>query len=279
MTLTLVSWNVDGFARVASSLPGIMTRLGSPDVLSLQEVRLRPQDTDDVGALERALPGYACAHALARDPQNASFRGGRTYGVATFVRASLRSEPGITFPWDREGRFVVTRLPELGMAIGNIYAVNGTDKAYFDHDRAHIDGTRHDFKRRFLTRVAEACARQRDEGDALVLAGDWNVSRAPLDATPRLRTEEPHATARAQLNEAFLPSLDLVDPFRERHPELRAFTWFNRQARGERLDAARVDYVLLSRSLLAAVREIGIHDAASERFGSDHAPVFARLST
>ena len=38
-----------------------------------------------------------------------------------------------------------------------------------------------------------------------------------------------------------------VDIWRERHPTERAYTWFNRRARG--LDAARVDYILVSSEL------------------------------
>jgi len=69
-----------------------------------------------------------------------------------------------------------------------------------------------------------------------------------------------------------MPSLDLVDVYRELHPEARAYTWF---ARKRTLDAARVDYFLISRSLLPRVVEAEILE---DRRGSDHAPITLRLN-
>ncbi|HVI59000.1 MAG TPA: hypothetical protein VM619_09055 [Luteimonas sp.] len=65
--------------------------------------------------------------------------------------------------------------------------------------------------------------------------------------------------------------------FRERHPEARAYTWFNRRARGGRLDAARVDFVLASRALADRLTGTGIDEDAQARPGSDHAPLWVEL--
>ena len=48
--------------------------------------------------------------------------------------------------------------------------------------------------------------------------------------------------------------------------------WFNRRARGGRLDAARVDFVLASRALADCVTATGIDETEAARPGSDHAP-------
>ena len=72
--------------------PYLVQELGAPEVLCLQELRIRPQDADAVSALQTALSGYHCHYALSRDPRNAKFRGGRMYGVATFVRGHWRAE-------------------------------------------------------------------------------------------------------------------------------------------------------------------------------------------
>ena len=84
--MRLVSWNVENAVRCLPSLPVIVDGLGRPDVLCLQELRIRQQDSAAISALEGALPGYACHYSLPRDPRNVTFRGGRIYGVATFVR-------------------------------------------------------------------------------------------------------------------------------------------------------------------------------------------------
>ena len=186
------------------------------------------------------------------------------YGVATFVRGRWHAEvPG----WDREGRVVVTR--RAGLAVVNLYAVNGTSKAYYD-EAGSIAGDRHELKRRFQTGIMDLGRDLRKEG-AVIMAGDWNVSRTAQDTHPRLRTEGPHARARAELNGRMVDE-GFVDIWREHHPTERAYTWFNRRARG--LDAARVDYILVSSDIAPRIRSSSILDLLPL---SDHAPVLVEL--
>jgi len=124
--------------------------------------------------------------------------------------------------------------------------------------------------------MVEECSILQARGLRLLLAGDWNVSRTRLDTTPRLRTEEPRATVRRRFNDEFIGELDLVDLFRDRHPQARAYTWFNRRARNGRLDAARVDVVLASRALADCVTATGIDETETARPGSDHAPLWVK---
>src|SRR5688572_19179221 len=106
--LTIVSWNVDGLSARSAELARLVARL-APSVICLQEVRIRARDEAEVAALRCALAGYDCHVSLCRDSRNATFRGGRTYGVATFVRTSLRATER-PFDWDLEGRAVATTL-------------------------------------------------------------------------------------------------------------------------------------------------------------------------
>lgn len=279
--LRLVSWNIENLAPWLDGEPSLAAqhaRLGTPDVWCLQEVRIRPQDAGLVERMRHALPGYSCQFALNRDPRNGAFRGGRAYGVATYVREDL-APAALRFDWDHEGRACLSLLPKLGIAVGNIYAVNGTPRPHFDHERGAVHGDRHAFKQAFIARLGDALEALQAQGVDLLLAGDWNVSRTRLDATPRLRTEEPHATARRRFNEEFIGGLDLVDIFRERHPETRAYTWHHRRPRGGRKDAARVDFVLASRALADRVIETGIDEDKAARPRSDHAPLWLTLRT
>ena len=261
LLVRLVAWNIETLARRLPELPRVVDEhLGKPDVLCLQELRIRTQDADDVAALERALPGYTCHHSLPRDRNNVTFRGGRAYGVATFVRADATAEIPA---WDLEGRVVVTRLP--AMSIINVYAVNGTSKPYLDAAGA-VDGDRHAFKRRLQRQVLELATTLRAHG-SVIAAGDWNVTRTALDTHPRLRTEQPHARARAELN-AQLEATGFVDIWRHLHPDERGYSWFNPRART--LDAARVDYILVSPDLVGHVRAATIMDRHA---WSDHAPI------
>jgi exodeoxyribonuclease III len=254
------------------SLLEMVAQLGSPDVLCLQEVRVRPGDAEVVQAMRSALPGYTCHAALAADPHNVRFRGGRAHGVATYIRDSLAHELVTPPAWDREGRVVVLVLPQHGLSIGNVYAVNGTDRPHYDPDSGCVDGDRHAFKRRFQADLLQYL-RTHAENRELVLMGDWNISRSAQDTHPRLRTELPHALARAMFNDTFMPALDVADAFRELHPEAHAYTWFNRLTPPGRLDAARVDFALVSRRGMQNVVDASILEEPTLRFHSDHAPV------
>jgi exodeoxyribonuclease-3 len=244
--------------------------LGEPDALCLQEVRIRNSDADAIKAMKEALPGFRCFYSLNRDLRNASFRGGRAYGVATYLRVSMRARQ-IVFDWDLEGRICAVRLTSRRIALVNVYAVNGTSRPHWNQHTCRVERDRHAFKQAFIERLGRDLAGPPFAGMKLALTGDWNVSRTRADVTPRLRTEEPHATARRRFNDEFMTSLDLVDVFRERNPETRAYTWFNTRSRY--LDAARVDFALLSRSLLPKVRDASIAADQTLRPGSDHAPI------
>ena len=251
--MKILCWNLENASK---RLAELHDQVSGYDVVCLQELRIRAQDAENVAALESALPGYRCFHSLPRDPHNVTYRGGRAYGVATFVRGEASGEVP---PWDREGRVVVVRTQ--GLAIVNLYAVNGTSKPYLD-ETGRPAGDRHAFKRRFQAQLFEL-ARELHRDGPVILAGDWNVSRTKLDTHPRLRTEEPHAQARAELNAQLH---DFIDIWRARNPDARGYTWFNPRSRS--LDAARVDYFVVS-------EDVVVRDAAilPRHRWSDHAPL------
>lgn len=272
-SMRIVSWNVENLAPWLADRAGLDAQLdamGSPDILCLQEIRVRPRDHDQIDAMRELLPGYDCAFALADDPRNASYRGGRAYGVVTYVRNTLGPVTAHVPPWDREGRVVVALLPETELSVVNIYAVNGTSRPYYAANGS-VDGDRHAYKRRFQDQLFELAT-----GGRIVIAGDWNVSRSAIDTVPRLRTQEPHATARAQLN-AHLERTGYVDAYRHRHPDGRAYSWFARSRSG-RLDAARVDYIVVSPDLVSHLRDASILDEPELRPRSDHAPIAIDLA-
>jgi exodeoxyribonuclease III len=279
----VVSWNVENLAHYLgdeprhTALAHVAEAFGSPDVLCLQELRIRPSDHALVEQAANALPGYLFVHSLANDPINAGFRGGRTYGVGTYVKRSLNARLSPSEVWDREGRLAAIELPALRLGVVNVYAVNGTQKAHWDHELGRYEGDRHRYKRRFHEHIAEVVRALRARGlDALVI-GDFNVSQERIDITPRLRTEEPHAGSRAHFAETVVRGLELVDAFRELHPDARAYTWFARRTPRGRLDAARVDFALISRDRFADVLDASIDEEPTHRFGSDHAPLSVTL--
>ncbi len=265
--MRVVSWNIENLAPwlgLTRDLRSRVAELGNPDVLCLQEVKLRPRDTELVAQMHAALPGYRCFAALCDDPRNVTFRGGRAYGVATYIRDELGPVAAQAPAWDREGRVLVTVV--AGFAIVNLYAVNGTSKPYLDPDTGAAQGDRHALKRRTQDRLFELATQLREFG-GVILAGDWNVSRSAIDTHPRLRTSGPHAMARAELN-AHLERTGFIDAFRALHPEAREYTWY---AKTYALDAARVDYFVVSPEV--QVTAARIEPRPKRGAGSDHAAI------
>ena len=277
MTIRIVSWNVESLVRWLEpggpDFAAQLAALGAPDILCLQEIRVRPKDTELVARMQALLPDHACHFALCDDPRNVTFRGGRAHGVVTFVARDLGASTFATPAWDREGRVVVSAIPALQLAVVNLYAVNGTAKPYFDPETGEARGDRNAFKRRFQGQLFELAAELRTSAD-VVLAGDWNVSRTAADVTPRLRVEEPHATARAELDARL--AAGWVDAFRALHPDARRYTWFGRTRTGA-LDAARVDYFVIASELVPRVAAAEILDGRALRPHSDHAPLVLAL--
>ena len=145
--------------------------------------RTTDRRTELLDAATLALPGCVCHVSLCRDRRNVTFRGGRAYGVASYIKHDLGAAVQHPVEWDREGRVVITELASHGLAVVNVYAVNGTARPYYDHDLGRIAGDRHAYKRTFQDRLLHECAELRRRGLDLVLIGDWNVSRTAVDTT------------------------------------------------------------------------------------------------
>ncbi len=116
-----------------------------------------------------------------------------------------------------------------------------------------------------------------------MLCGDFNVCPAPLDSWNEealagriFHTEE----ERSRMGR--LAAWGLVDLFRELHPDVRAFSWWDyRGGAFHRGQGLRIDFLLATRAVADRVREVSIdRDYRKKKDGltaSDHAPVFADL--
>ncbi|KAI9681101.1 MAG: hypothetical protein M1817_002383 [Caeruleum heppii] len=283
-------------------------------------------DVSPAASSEGSNPGYQAFFNLPRDKYNARGFGGRLYGVCTLVRNDFWRAYGIRcrpVEWDVEGRVllmetslelsprpvsspikgasrIVKDSPTCKLAILNVYAVNGTDNPYKSPESGTIMGTRHEHKRRFHAALLKDCLALQREGSQFVLAGDFNVSRTPVDSHPYLRTKpEEHVLNRADFNDKFFTGSDglrAVDSFRWLHGHSqRKFTYY---PRGKPWGAGcdRVDLIILSRGLVERSSEAGetsqeeeqqrcqkilkeadMLDNEEERGPSDHVPLWVTL--
>jgi exodeoxyribonuclease-3 len=222
----------------------------SPDALCLQEVKARPEQ---LSADHRSKLELSHVWSPAE-------RAGYS-GVATFYR-NLPDEiqTGMNQPkFDVEGRIVQTRW--AGLRLFNVYFPSGQR----GHDRV-------EYKLDFYAHLLEICKSLHEKGEQLIITGDFNTAHRPIDL------KNPKANVKTS---GFLPEerewvqnyLDngFVDAYRRLYPERVQYTWWT-----YRLDARargigwRLDYFLVSESLMPQVRDVIIHD---EVLGSDHCPV------
>ena len=228
------------------TLREILAAHAFPQICCLQEVRALTKDTEAVCQLRQAAnhnrssakgPSELFDTEVAQDGVQAgpSYRayfslcqsqsGSKRFGVATYVSSDFKHEytaRGVT--WDAEGRVMILCVPSLQLSILNIYALNGSEYAWKDPVSGHPRGTRNERKREFNRLLMRECQSLQKIGYRLVMVGDWNISREKRDCFPRLRTEEPHAMARQEFNEIFMPTLGVVDVFREIHGDKRSYS-------------------------------------------------------
>lgn len=221
-----------------------------PDAVCLQEIKARP---DQLTPEQQNPQGY---EAIWNPAEKAGYS-----GVVTFLRnRDVEFQLGLGFPqFDVEGRVVSTVHPEFRLF--NVYFPSGT------RGRERVD-----FKLEFYARLLEICDEHHRRNESLIVGGDFNTAHMAIDLKNARQNQK---------TSGFLPEerdwvqkyLDhgFVDVYRHLYPERVQYTWWTtRLAARERGIGWRIDYFLVSESLLPRVKDVIIHDQVQ---GSDHCPV------
>jgi exodeoxyribonuclease-3 len=244
----VATWNVNGI-RARSSQVAHWIDGEEPDIICLQEIKATPAQVPEPLA---SVAGY-----------HPHWHGSGGYsGVALLLRAARFPDPPVFVhpPFDLESRIVVAEVDTL--VVASVYVPNG--------------GKDFAAKMLFLRELEAWAGTLEAAGKHLVLCGDFNVARAPVDVHPALRKDMVGQLRdeRALIDALF--SHGLVDVGRYVDPDNdRLFTWWapwrNLRQRniGWRLDYIAAHHALVDRTTTCkAYREIG---------SSDHAPVIAHL--
>ena len=248
--MKIVTWNVNGI-RAGLGKGALDWAWGhAPDVLCLQEVKARPDQLTDKQA---GLLKYPYAW-------NPAARAGYS-GVATFFKEQpLDVQMGLGNPkFDVEGRVISTLHP--GFHLFNIYFPNGQR----GKDRV-------DYKLEFYATLLTLCNTLHGNGEKLIITGDFNTAHMPIDLKHPKSNEK---------TSGFLPEerewvqkfLDngFVDIYRHLYPERIQYTWWTYISNARARNVGwRLDYFLVSESLVSRVKDVVIHE---DVFGSDHCPV------
>ena len=252
--MKLYSWNVNGIR--AAERKGFLDWLDQiqPDVLCLQETKAR---VDQLGSSLIKDHGY---HTYWHSAQKAGYS-----GVATFCKEEpyfIQEGLGIN-RFDAEGRVLITEHENF--LLYNIYFPNGQK-----------DDTRLNYKLDFYDELLPIVNDQVENGNNVIITGDWNTAHHPIDLA---RPKENEKTS------GFMPierqridtyvSHGWVDTFRHFHSDSDRYTWWTyRFGARERNIGWRIDYFFVNEILVQQLDDADIHP---DIMGSDHCPVSLTL--
>jgi exodeoxyribonuclease III len=244
----IATWNINSVrARTPRLLEWLETR--SPDLVCLQETKC----TDDqFPTAEVQAAGY-----------HAQLFGQKSYnGVVTDVRRNLGDD-------DEQSRIISAMAG--GIRVVGLYAPNGQS----------IGAEAYQYKLKWYAALTRWLSFTK--GTPTLVCGDFNVAPEDLDVydVPLFSGQTLFSPKERAALKALLDANDLVDLFREKHPGVQAFSWWDYREGGfPKNKGLRIDHVLVSRDLLARCTSIEIdREARKGKLPSDHAPVIAMFTT
>jgi len=248
--LKFATWNVNGIRAREKDVAAWLEQ-EQPDVICLQELK---STTAQIPEALCNLQGYDCY-----------WHGERAYsGVGLHIRREAFSQPARFYhpDFDFETRIVVAQITDLHCI--SVYVPNGGKEFAAKMDFLHA-------LKGFIAGVHSA-------GSRVILGGDLNIARTPMDVHPKERNEKKvgQLPEERELFEDILKQ-GLVDVGRALDPNNEnLFTWWApwRQLR-QRNIGWRIDYVLASESLAANAVQCAAH---REIGTSDHGPVVATFT-
>lgn len=249
--MRIITWNVNGIRAAIGKGAAEWIRSATADVTCLQEIKANPEQL----AAGQLLP-FDGSHLY----WNPALRPGYS-GVLSICRKEpdeVQYGLGID-RFDCEGRVIRTRFPNF--LLYNIYFPNGGRGL-----------ERVEYKLDFYACLLDICDRLHTSGEKIILCGDFNTAHREID----LKNPKSNATTSGFLPEErvwidYYLDHGFVDPFRALYPDRVQYTWWTylNKAR-ERNIGWRLDYFLISKSLLPYVSDVITHDQVP---GSDHCPV------
>jgi len=255
--MRLATFNINNVNR---RLPILLAWLDAtkPDIVCLQELK----------ATDAQFP----EHALLAAGYRAVWSGQAAWnGVAILSRDAepvmiRKSLPGDAT--DRQARYIEAAVQ--GVIVGCLYAPNGNPQP----------GPKFAAKLAWHERFNAHAAGLIGSGLPVVLAGDFNIVPEPRDIY-ETHSYDDNALVQPEARKAYgaLLAQGWTDSLRAKHPDAAIYTfWDYRRKRWERNAGLRLDHILLSPKLKAALRKAGVdREVRALEEASDHAPVWIDL--
>lgn len=254
--MKIATWNVNSVRSRQERLLAWLAQ-AQPDVLCLQELKCVD---DEFPAKELRDAGY-----------EAACHGQKTYnGVAVLARAPVEDvrrglDDGVD---DSQARLLSVRV--RGVRVISVYAPNGQA----------VDSPAYGYKLEWYARLRRYLDTHHRPDEPLVLTGDFNVAPEPIDVhDPVLWEGQTLFTVRERAALKQVTDFGLRDTFREQHPELVKYSWWDyRMLAFPKNKGLRIDHLYATAPLAALRTGADIdREARKGKTPSDHAPVWAEF--
>jgi exodeoxyribonuclease-3 len=263
--MRIYSWNVNGIRAVVrkGDFEKFITQ-HSPDILCLQETKAQREQA------ELDLPAYT---EYWNSAQKKGYSGTAVFSKVPAVSTALDLPKDIAGRYEladtygdpnQEGRVIAAEYPSFWLV--TVYTPNTKD------DLSRLPLRRDGWDPAFL-----AFVRKLERAKPVVFCGDLNVAHTADDlARPKENegkkgyTTEERAGFQAFVDAGFVDTLRLFEKGNGH------YTWWTNWANARARNIGwRIDYILVSRALVPAVKAAGIH---ADVMGSDHCPVSVELA-
>lgn len=246
----IVSWNVNGVrAAIKKDFLESMEKM-DPDILCIQETKAQDHEA------EKALSPIEGYHTSFNSAEKKGYSG--TAVLSKPHPNAILLDMGIE-EHDTEGR--VNCMEYENFFLVNVYVPNSGQKL----DRLAY---RKKWDADFL-----AYLKNLEKHKPVIACGDFNVAHKAID----LKNDTSNYNKTAGYTQIEIDGMDnfiqagFVDAFRYLYPETVAYTyWSYRFKARERNTGWRIDYFLVSDSLLDKIKDVKIY---SDILGSDHCPI------
>ena len=257
--MKIATFNVNGIrARLGNLLQWLERE--QPDVVCLQELKA----TDDVFPVMAVnAAGY-----------NAIWNGQKSWnGVAILTRGSQAIETRRKLPGgdeDSHSRYIEGTVN--GILVGSLYLPNGNPQP----------GPKFEYKLARFERLICHAATLRASGQAVVMAGDFNVVPTDFDIY-NPRSYQGDALLQPESRDCYqrLLSQGWTDSIRARFPDQRIYTfWDYFRRHWESNSGWRIDHLLLSPEVTPLLIDAGVDTwVRGQQNASDHAPTWVKIKT
>lgn len=248
--MRIISWNVNGIRAITKKDFFESIEKLNPDILCLQETKAQDQE------VEKALASMKNYHIYYNSADKKGYSG--TALLSNQACLTHHQDMGIEVH-DKEGRIQCAEYPDFYLV--NVYVPNSGQQLDRLEYRKQWDA---DFLK-YLKKL--------ETNKPVIACGDFNVAHRPID----LKNDKSNYNKTAGYTQVEIEGMDnfinseLVDTFRHLHPDEEVYTyWSYRFKARERNTGWRIDYFLVSRSLVEKVKNVTIY---SDIFGSDHCPI------